>query len=190
MDKFQRDTPVNSALPATLFRKGNGYGVYLIWIFAISVSFSAGCDNDTNDNNCLQKTISVQEGETVEIPLNPSEMIQDVCIWSNSTSRWENACHFSNGVCRTLLIDFKEDISIKGNKFELKNVSSQASRIYKLLDKPGNCMMSMRVSVLSAKPTISSSRSGAFNIHLEKWSGVTWVYSLASIPILAILDYL
>lgn len=103
----------------------------------------------TDDHDCRPKPMSVKEGESVKVPLPAPGIIEDVCIWNNTTSVWENACQFSQGVCQPLLPYFREDISTKGNTFELKNASYKASGLYRLLNKSGNCMASMQISVLS-----------------------------------------
>lgn len=138
----------------------------------------------TDDHGCLHMNKFVEEGKSLKVPLNDSKIVQDLCIWNNRTSVWENGCHFSNGVCKTLLPDFSEDISIKGNQFELKNASHKASGHYMFLNKSGNCMWSMKIFVPSKFVQVLF-KVQMLRLGLRGEGGTPWI----QLPFFTIPDY-
>ncbi|XP_058027620.1 uncharacterized protein LOC131192465 isoform X2 [Ahaetulla prasina] len=170
MESFQRDTPRNFALPALLLRKGNGWIFYFLWIFAIIVSNSLACDNQTKDDDCPHRNIFVEEGESVKFPLCASEAAEYLCIWNNIASMWQDGYYFFDKESRPLLSHLRDNFSTEGNKVELKNASHNSSGLYRFLTKSESCMVSVQISVSNERPTTSSSpQSGTFKKRLTKW---------------------
>ncbi|KAF7236202.1 Beta-lactamase [Varanus komodoensis] len=118
---------------------------FSIFLLAAHLVLTNACKNTRSD--CSVISVSVQEGSSLDVPLNTSDTILDVCVWNSSTSRWENACHFSGQVCKPLLPYFKEHISLAKENFVLQSASRDSGRIYELLDTSGKCVASINVSV-------------------------------------------
>ncbi|XP_077187452.1 uncharacterized protein LOC143834511 [Paroedura picta] len=107
--------------------------------------------NDCSDErNCtFTKEIERQRGQSVELPLNTSKTISDLCMWDNS--RWK----FIWDLIRGSKYDssFKEDVSVVDKTFRLSNVSKNASGTYRILDNEGSCVAWIKISVWDSEMT-------------------------------------